>query len=425
MWVASWSTSPTGRPEGSGIAAVGDGDPFADGTILGTGFQIRNTLASGGMGVVYLATHAGRPGWFAIKAPRRDAVHLPGTVEALRQEAEILGRVNHPNVVRGFEFALEPDGIPYLVMEYLPGRDVAEILRAGVMAPRRTAAIIDAVAAGLAAAHAHGIVHCDLKPSNIVIVPGNGARDRGAVKVVDFGISQSPMQQGILDETGVAGTPDYMAPERARGSFDEVGPKSDQFSLAVTAFEMLTGRLPFPGSNAHAVMQRIVHDPPVRLGSVSDALGFAPHATEAVISRALDKEPAERFPTVVVFARALEAALRMDTADFVLGPPPRARVQARLASRPSVKATVDDRPAEHGPAGSAAASARRKVGARGFAKAAGVAAALALLLGSLFAVARDGSGGHTETKGASSSAAEPGISQPRSGESGSAQPLPP
>ncbi len=277
---------------------------LAPGTVLHGTYQILHPIAEGGCGAVYAAAHTRLPGHFAVKVLHRGLIHNLEAMTRFRQEAEITSTLRHPHIVQVLDFNLTPDGFPYLVMELLDGHPLAtRLAEGGPLPPAAAARIVDQIARALQAAHLRGIVHRDLKPDNVMLLDADGAQD--FVKVLDFGISQASWRPRLTDNVHVAGTPQYMAPEQACGLRDEIGPWTDQFSLAAIAYTMLTGHEPFDAEDAIAVLYQVVHDdppPPSRHAPLAPAV-------DAAIMRGLAKKPADRFPDVLAFAEALSAAL--------------------------------------------------------------------------------------------------------------------
>ena len=267
-------------------------------------YVIRHRLATGGCGTVYLAVHGTGKGRAAVKVLRRD---LAGSVEMnqrFMREARVVNQIRHPNIVDIFDFGELPDGRPYLVMELLEGPTLAAILdRKGRVSPREALTYLEPVGAALSAAHALGIVHRDVKPSNIAVL-GDG--ERREVKLLDFGIAKllrpDPDERALTAVGQRIGTPTAMAPEQIRGV--GVDARTDIYALGVMTFQLLTGRHPF-GADEVAEIERLHLDaPPPRPGA------FAPVGAgiDAAVLRCLEKEPARRFATVEAFLDAFRRA---------------------------------------------------------------------------------------------------------------------
>ena len=261
---------------------------ISEGQTLDGTYHLRRLVNEGGMGAVYEATHARLAGRYAIKVLLRSLADNVDAQALFDREARITSLLQHPNVVQVIDHNTTADGTAYLVMEYLSGESLAgRLARVGALAVPEVVDIVDQVAAGLAAAHAHGIVHRDLKPDNVFLVPIEG-RESDLVKILDFGISKvswgsEPMENGIF------GTPEYMAPEQLEGRAADVDTASDQFALAVIAYELLTACTPGMVSSIK---------PPTGL----------PGQLDSVLARALARSNDDRFPTVTEFAAAFRAA---------------------------------------------------------------------------------------------------------------------
>jgi serine/threonine protein kinase len=261
---------------------------ISEGQTLDGTYHLRRLVSEGGMGAVYEATHARLAGRYAIKVLLRSLADNVDAQSLFDREARITSMLQHPNVVQVIDHNTTEDGIAYLVMEYLSGESLAGRLeRVGPLAAPEVVDIVDQIAAGLAAAHAHGIVHRDLKPDNVFLVPIEG-RDSDLVKILDFGISKVNWGVEPLDN-GIFGTPEYMAPEQIEGRVADVDSASDQFALAVIAYELLTGNNP-------GMAGRLV------------APTGLPGQLDPVLARALARSNDERFDTVTEFAAAFRAA---------------------------------------------------------------------------------------------------------------------
>jgi eukaryotic-like serine/threonine-protein kinase len=281
---------------------------WAGGVLLADTYLLGRPISRGGMGEVFEATHARLPGRYAVKILLPE---LSGNREAFARfcrEAEVMSELRHPNVVQIFDFNTTPDGRPYFVMEFLEGRDLETRLNEGGPLPLPFAVrVVDSVASALAAAHAHGIVHRDLKPANIFLVTVDGQPDE-LVKVLDFGISKVRAAGTLLSTpSDVLGTPPYMSPEQARGATHLIDGRTDQFALGAITYRMLTGHDPFVGSDIASLLYQVVHqDPPPLARHVPPS--WDTRALQAVLDKAMAKDPGQRWAGMLEMARAFEAA---------------------------------------------------------------------------------------------------------------------
>jgi serine/threonine protein kinase len=263
----------------------------SEGDVLGN-CTLEERLGQGSSSVVYRARHRKLNIPVAVKVLHTSALAAsPELRERLRSEAVLLAQLNHPNVVRVWDFDDEAP-LPYLVMEYVEGSSLAERIRQCGRIPQDWAlSLIGQVIDGLAAAQAAGIVHRDLKPDNILLT-----RD-GRVKLADLGLAvvvgSAPVRTGTPADSGIAGTAGYVAPEQARSAPD-VDHRADIYSLGCTLFHALTGRLPFEGKSAMQVILRHLKEPPTPPELL--APGIEPSAS-ALVLRMMAKEPAARFQT--------------------------------------------------------------------------------------------------------------------------------
>ena len=258
------------------------------GSIVADRYHIMKKLGEGGMGQVYLAEH--------VKMGRKSALKVmhPGmksdvdAISRFNREAANASRIAHPNVAAVYDFGETPDGIIYLAMEFVDGPPLTKIIeQQGALQPKRAAEIVRQTAEALAVAHDMGIVHRDLKPDNIMIAK---TRDGGdLVKVVDFGIAKAAGNEAQkVTKTGlVVGTPDYMSPEQLAG--DKLDGRSDLYSLALVAFNMLTGVLPFPSDSQQESMIMRLTDRPKTLSEMRPEVAW-PADVQAVMDRALERD---------------------------------------------------------------------------------------------------------------------------------------
>jgi eukaryotic-like serine/threonine-protein kinase len=273
-----------------------------EGELFDNTYRLSRLIGEGAMGAVYEATHARLAGRYAIKLLLLRPTVGSEAIALFAREARITSLLQHPNIVQVVDHNTTADGTEYLVMEYLAGESLAQRLgRKGSLPLDTVVGIIDQIAAGLAAAHASGIVHRDLKPDNVFLVPVEG-RVAVSVKILDFGISKVKGSSWgrQAPEGTVMGTPLYMAPEQVEGRVADADAATDQFALAVIAYEMLTGRNPFRADTAGEVFTLVLHTDPPPMGVGRDV--------ELVVRRGLAKANRQRFPAITDFSEALRAA---------------------------------------------------------------------------------------------------------------------
>ena len=265
--------------------------------VLGGRYRLAGLLGRGGMADVYEGTdeRLGRP--VAIKVLRRELLRHPDVRPRFEHEARAAAGLSHPNVVAVYDTGESDDGTPYVVMERLPGETVADRIAAGSQDPTWVVRMAGDVLGALAAAHAAGIVHRDVKPGNILV----GTDD--CAKVADFGIAKTAEAAtgGDTTSTGtLLGTPAYLAPERIDGQ--QATAQSDLYSLGVVLYEALAGRKPFDGDTPIAMANAVRHTEPAPLAQVRPGLD---PALVAAVEQAMAKNPSARFPDAQSMARAL------------------------------------------------------------------------------------------------------------------------
>jgi len=280
------------------------------GALLDGRYRIVRLLGEGGMGAVYLASHVGLGRDVAIKFLHAELVSRDEVVGRFYREAQAAAAIRHKNIIEVFDVGVSPQGEPFLVMEYLEGESLAGLLkRAGPLNLGTACAVMEPVLQALQAAHRKGIIHRDLKPDNIFLAYQQG--EPLVVKIIDFGISK--FAQGEFDKwrtkTGsVMGTPAYMSPEQARGSAG-LDHRTDIYSMGTILFEMLTGVLPFAGSNFAEYLSAMLIDDPRAPQSV--CAGF-PAEAEPLVRKALAKNPDQRFQNAAEMLEALTALPSFD-----------------------------------------------------------------------------------------------------------------
>jgi serine/threonine-protein kinase len=309
------------------------GEPILDGR-----YQLERRLGHGGMGVVFQARHIFLKTAHAIKIILPDLVgNDPMLVTRFRQEALAAAAIRHPNIIAVTDFGVARGTMPFLVMEYVKGSSLQELLaQEGALPPARALEIISAVGAGVGAAHRQGIVHRDLKPLNIMMQDGQPIAE--GLKVLDFGLAK--IKSGELlgsfvqaKTSGLMGSPFYMAPEQ--WGDEEPDARADIYSLGVILFQMLGGDVPFRGTGIPSIMKKHLTAPPPTFASMGVTV---PPQIEAVVRHALEKEAEQRPPAVEDFIIELREAVAVVTSALkstALGPsgtPSQAQSQSGFAS---------------------------------------------------------------------------------------------
>jgi serine/threonine-protein kinase len=296
------------------------------GTSIGN-YRLDKILGRGGMGTVYAGEHVYIKKAVAVKVLHPQFARYQEAIHRFLREARAATSINHANIVDVTDFGILPEGPVYFVMEYLEGKSLEDLIeKEGAVELHRALNVANQIALALEAAHAVGVIHRDLKPDNIMLLKKPGRRDlvRMApdqtswitereesydfVKVLDFGIAKVLVQDELLAETvqgAVFGTPEYMSPEAARG--EDVDHRADVYSLGVILFDMLCGRPPFEAPQSSEVLSMHIHTNP------PSPREFAPHReitemAEAVILRAMQKDPGRRYQNMTEFRRDLSNA---------------------------------------------------------------------------------------------------------------------
>jgi serine/threonine protein kinase len=266
-------------------------------------YCIQEELGRGGMGVVYRAFEPVLHREVALKLLPPNVSGQEKLVSRLRHEAISTARLRHPNIAMIYDFSQDQDDA-YLVMEYVAGESLQQILCEGSVSIERSIHILKQMGAALDYAHSIGVVHRDVKPSNIII----GAEDHAML--VDFGLAEITDNTMMTPDGVVLGTPHYMSPEQAAGRL--ATDNSDQYALAAVAYELLTGVPPFPYSNTTAVVHAHIYELPPQATENNPLL---PPRVNSVLAKALSKSPEDRFPTVMEFVKKLEEAVKPSPRD--------------------------------------------------------------------------------------------------------------
>jgi eukaryotic-like serine/threonine-protein kinase len=276
------------------------------------GYEILGVLGAGGMGIVYQARHLRLDRIVALKMIRAGAGALPSDLARFEAEARAVAAIDHLNIIKIFEIG-EHDGLPYFSLEFLEGGSLSKQIAGKPQSVDVAARMIETLARAMDVAHRRGIVHRDIKPSNVLLAAN------GTPKIADFGLVKRLETDSAQTDTGsVLGSPSYMAPEQTTGA-EKAGPAADQYALGATLYEMLTGRPPFRATSVIETLDLVRNTEPV---APAQLLPKIPRDLETICLKALQKDPARRYPDV--------AAMAEDLRRFHAGEP----IVARPVSRP-------------------------------------------------------------------------------------------
>jgi len=281
-------------------------DPIKIGSVVAGKYRVEAEIGRGGMGTVYKATQLSMDRPIALKTLRGELLCEEIPVKRFYREAKSASRLNHPNIVRVFDFGVDEElAVPYIVMEYLEGPTLTDLVMDAPLGERRATSLLAQVAKALVDAHSHGVVHRDLKPDNIIVVPLPDGDEH--IKVLDFGLAkvwQGGENTTAVTKTGaLTGTPAYMSPEQIVG--ESVDFRADLYALGCVLFYLLVGHPPFEGHDALGVVVKQVNEPAPPLPDVL-ADGSAPSAgVRGLYQRLVAKDAQERPMTTTSVAKVL------------------------------------------------------------------------------------------------------------------------
>lgn len=297
-------------------ARPGGSTRYAAGQTLNDRYEVLETLGQGGMGETYKARDCTNGQLVVLKVPYASMIGDPATFSRWERELAIGKRLDHPGIQRMFG-AGRVDGsvAPYVVFEYIEGQSLRDYLAARAPLDPATAVDLTAQLADvLEHVHAHGVIHRDLKPENVLVTPD------GRLKLVDFGIALLRGARRLTFQrlSSEVGTPDYMAPEQVQGERGDA--RTDVYALGVILYEMLTGEVPYQGDSPLAVMgQRVTTDAPLLRKGRRDV----PPALEAIVYRALQRDPERRYPSMAALRHDLEHLDEVEIPTYAVADPPR------------------------------------------------------------------------------------------------------
>lgn len=282
-------------------------DPLI-GALIDDRYVIDSVIGKGSSGIVYKASRLMMGGEVAVKVIHSYLGADSASLDRLLRELKAAERLRHPHIITVWDSGTTDDGQPYLVMDYLEGITLSQLItQKGALPPKRVLNVMRQVTEALGHAHEQGLIHRDMKPENVVLEESEIRGDY--VKVLDFGIADTPQESAQRAKFNkpktVAGSPAYMSPEQCQGF--ELDYRSDLYSMAVIVFEMFTGRRPFLAHDLMKLMYMTVTEPPPKMGAVRKDLSF-PESVEAVLAKALSKLPDERQASVREFWKELETA---------------------------------------------------------------------------------------------------------------------
>lgn len=297
--------APSNTTPPAGGTVITDSTRGLLGKIVDNKYEITSALGEGGMAVVYLARHKQMERDVVIKVMHGWLMSRNNSLERFEREYKVTAKLQHPNVVSIYDVGTHGKREPYIVMEYIKGETLADLIdREGALPLSKVAKLSIQMCRGLEEAHSMGIIHRDLKPENILLHMNDDRPDW--VKIADFGIAHLIEGGKRLTHTGkLVGTPEYMSPEQLRDK--PVDARSDLYALGVMMFEMLTGRVPFDGDSAEPIMMKhLLEDPPTVHSLRKEIPEDSPF--NKMVRQCMEKNPDSRFPTIKALRLEIEKA---------------------------------------------------------------------------------------------------------------------
>jgi serine/threonine-protein kinase len=334
----------TGKPPLYRIQIPNDFRDLLVGATLGGRYWVLSVIGRGGMSVVYKAKVKDTGKIVAVKTLRTAGMTDDMVVKRFQREAELLSRLNHPRIVNLHAYGSSAKGQPYFVMDYLVGENLTDLLaRENHLEPERFQDVFVQVCAAIEHAHRQGAIHRDIKPGNIMLTRQGTTNDY--VKVVDFGIAKMAEEAQRLTRMGeVWGSPIYMSPEQCMGA--PVDARSDIYSLGIVMYESLTGKVPFLGRNYADTMTKQISDDPAPFGQIRPDLKI-PASLEKIVMSAMAKQPENRYQSLGLMRKDLEAALSAKATTELPLPTAvksnKAKVSATGMKRPSENVATSDK----------------------------------------------------------------------------------